>query len=63
MQVWSEFCEAVTVENIKQILICPLWHKDRIRNGQLFLRNWWDMGIRVIYDLISEGEYFIVLNS
>ena len=54
MQVWSEFCEAVPVENIKQILICPLWHNDRIGNGQLSLRNWWDMGIRVIYDLISE---------
>ena len=24
MQVWSEFCEAVPVENIKQILICPI---------------------------------------
>ena len=54
MQVWSEFFEVVPVENIKQILICPLWHNDRIGNGQLFLRNWWDMGIRVIYDLISE---------
>ena len=54
MQVWSEFCEAVPVEKIKQILICSLWHNDRIGNGQLFIRNWCDMGIRVIYDLISE---------
>ena len=58
MQVWSEFCEAVPVENIKQILICPIWHNDRIGNGQLFLRNWWDMGIRVINDLISEEGIF-----
>ena len=39
MQVWSEFCEAIPVEKIKQILICPLWHNDRIGNGLLFLRN------------------------
>ena len=58
MKVWSEFCEAVPVENIKQILICPIWHNDRIGNGQLFLRNWWDMGIRVINDLISEEGIF-----
>ena len=58
MQVWSEFCEAVPVENIKQILICPIWHNDRTGNGQLFLRNWWDMGIRVINDLISEEGIF-----
>ena len=58
MQGWSEFCEAVPVENIKQILICPIWHNDRIGNGQLFLRNWWDMGIRVINDLISEEGIF-----
>ena len=58
MQVWSEFCEAVPVENIKQILICPIWHNDRIGNVQLFLRNWWDMGIRVINDLISEEGIF-----
>ena len=58
MQVWSEFCEAVPVENIKQILICPIWHNDRIENGQLFLRNWWDMGIRVNNDLISEEGIF-----
>ena len=57
MQIWSEFCEAVPVEN-KQILICPIWHNDRIGNGQLFLRNWWDMGIRVINDLISEEGIF-----
>ena len=58
MQVWSEFCEAVPVENIKQILICPIWHNDCIGNGQLFLRNWWDIGIRVINDLISEEGIF-----
>ena len=58
MQVWSEFGEAVPVENIKQILICPLWHNDRIGNGQPFLRNWCDMGIRVIYDLINEEGVF-----
>ena len=27
-------------------------------NGQLFLRNWCDMGIRVIHDLISEEGVF-----
>ena len=58
MQVWSEFGKAVPLENIKQILICRLWHNDRFGNGQLFLRNWCDMGIRVIYDLISEEGVF-----
>ena len=29
-----------------------------IGNGQLFLRNWCDIGIRVIYDLINEEGVF-----
>ena len=58
VRIWCEFGEAVPVENIKQILICPLWHNDRTGNGQLFLRNWCDMSIRVIYDLISEEGVF-----
>ena len=58
MQVWSDFCKAVPFENIKQILICPLWHNERIGNAQLFLRNWCDKGIRVVYDIISEEGVF-----
>lgn len=58
MQVWCDFCKAVPVENIKDILICPLWHNERIGNGQLFLRNWCDMGIRVIKDLLNEEGIF-----
>ena len=58
LHVWAEFCNILPVENIGQILVSPLWYNDKI--GRVFsLRNWYDNGIRVVYDIVAEnGEFY-----
>lgn len=58
MTIWSEFCRIVPIDNIDQVLESPIWYNEHIDHGRLFLKNWFDNGIRVIYDIIDKNGAF-----
>ena len=53
MKHWSDFGKVVRIENIKQILDSPLWLNGNIGSGKLYIKDWYEKGIKSVYDLID----------
>ena len=59
MHTWAEFCKILPVKNIGQVLESPLWYNENLGRGKAFFKNWYEKGIRVLLDIISEdGEFY-----
>ena len=56
---WNEFCSMVNVETVWQILDSPLWYnKNLIQGTNLFIKNWYEKGIRLVSDLLDQNGNF-----
>ena len=59
MKHWSDFGKVVRIENIKQILDSPLWLNGNIGSGKLYIKDWYEKGIKSVYDLIdANGNWY-----
>ena len=59
MLIWAEYCNILPVENIGHVLEAPLWYNEKIGRGKMFFKNWYENGIRVVQDIVSEnGELY-----
>ena len=59
MHTWAEFCKILPVKNIGQVLESPLWYNENLGQGKAFFKNWYEKGIQVLLDIISEdGEFY-----
>ena len=49
---WKQFCQAVVMETIEEILYSPFWLNSNLKRVQhLFIKEWHDKGIRNVTDL------------
>ena len=49
----------VRIENIKQILDSPLWLNGNIGSVKLYIKDWYETGIKSVYDLIdANGNWY-----
>lgn len=57
---WNIFCKAVPIENVEDILCSPIWFNSNFNQGHnLFIKEWYDKGIRNIVDLLdNEGKFY-----
>ena len=59
MKHWSDFGKVVRIENIKQILDSPIWLNGNIGSGKLYIKDWYEKGIKSVYDLIdANGNWY-----
>ena len=59
MLIWAEYCNILPVENIGHVLEAPLRYNEKIGRGKMFFKNWYENGIRVVQDIVSEnGELY-----
>ena len=56
MKHWSDFGKVVRIENIKQILDSPLWLNCNIGSGKLYIKDWYEKGIKSAYDLRTSNS-------
>ena len=59
MANWAEFCKIFPVERVSHMLESPIWYNENIGRGKLFIKNWYDKGIRTIQDIVAEtGKFY-----
>ena len=59
MANWAEFCKILPVEKVSHMLESPIWYNENIGRGKLFIKNWYDKGIRTIQDIVAEtGKFY-----
>ena len=62
MKHWSKFGKVVRIENIKQILDSPLWLNSNIGSGKLYIKDWYEKGIKSVYDLTDVSSNWCEFN-
>ena len=57
---WKQFCQAVEIETLEEILYSPIWFNSNLNRGHnLFIKEWHDKGIRNVIDLLNaEGQFY-----
>ena len=64
LKSWKHFCQSVEPETLEDILNSPLWLNTHIAQGQnIYIREWYDKGIRNIIDLINLDRNFYQLDE
>lgn len=59
LQSWRFFCKSVKVESLEHILYSPIWLNSSLNQGHtLFIKQWYDKGIRNVIDLLNENGRF-----
>ena len=61
---WKSFLKCKTASNIKDVLYSPIWFNSELQHGEnLIIKNWYQIGIRNIIDLINDNETFYDFNQ
>ena len=57
---WNNFCKAVRIETLEDILYCPIWFNSNMNGGQnLYFKEWHDKGIKNVIDLLNgDGNFY-----
>ena len=57
---WKQFCQAVEIETLDEILYSPIWFNSNLNRGHnLFIKEWYDKGLRNVIDLLNaEGQFY-----
>ena len=57
---WNQFCQAVEIKTLEEILYSPIWFNSNLNRGHnLFIKEWHDKGIRNVIDLLNaEGQFY-----
>lgn len=64
LQCWNKFCDTVNVETIYQILNSPIWYNKNLMQGaNVFIKNWYEKGIRLVSDLLDQNGNFYDFES
>ena len=60
LKSWKHFCKQVEVDTLEDILNSPLWLNSHLPHSQnMYIKEWYDKGIRNISDLIdSDGNFY-----
>ena len=56
----NNFCKAVRIETLEDILYCPIWFNSNMNGGQnLYFKEWHDKGIKNVIDLLNgDGNFY-----
>lgn len=64
LQSWNKFCDSVNVQTIYQILNSPIWYNKNLMQGaNVFIKNWYEKGIRLVSDLLDQNGNFYDFES
>ena len=60
LQIWADFCNAVSCETVDHVVESPLWYNKNLLNGENFcIHHWFKKGLRSINDLIdAHGNFY-----
>ena len=60
LQGWKSFIRSSKIENLTKMLYSPIWFNSNLnRGGNLFIKNWFERGIRSIIDFYNlNGELY-----
>ena len=59
LNAYSNLITSTKITNTSDVLMCPLFynHNILIGNNSVFIKSWYDKGIRYINDLIQDGRF------
>lgn len=64
LKSWISFCKQVKIENLEDVLNSPIWYNSKLNQGHnLFIKDWYDKGVRQVVDLINETGQLYQFND